>query len=87
MIGLIYTIDNWYKPPTHLLTNRNKIQVNRKKKRRDESVNLSIKRMSTIPNDFINFLVPVIQEFDGVVEQVRYVNSFSHHFKILYFLI
>ncbi|CAF0961263.1 unnamed protein product [Rotaria sordida] len=28
--------------------------------------------MSTIPNDFINFLVPVIQEFDGTVEQVRH---------------
>ena len=28
-------------------------------------------RMSTIPDDFVNFLVPVIQEFDGAVEQVR----------------
>ncbi|CAF0772964.1 unnamed protein product [Adineta steineri] len=28
--------------------------------------------MSTIPNDFVNFLVPVIQEFDGAVEQVRH---------------
>ncbi|CAF3448167.1 unnamed protein product [Rotaria socialis] len=28
--------------------------------------------MSTIPNDFVDFLVPVIQEFDGAVEQVRH---------------
>ncbi|UJR31519.1 hypothetical protein I4U23_019008 [Adineta vaga] len=28
--------------------------------------------MSTIPDDFVNFIVPVIQEFDGVVEQTRH---------------
>ncbi|CAF1216728.1 unnamed protein product [Adineta ricciae] len=26
---------------------------------------------SSIPDDFVSFIVPVIQEFDGVVEQVR----------------
>ena len=36
--------------------------------------------MSTIPNDFVAFLVPVIQEFDGVVEQVRYVDEFPEEF-------
>ncbi|CAF0959559.1 unnamed protein product [Rotaria magnacalcarata] len=28
--------------------------------------------MSTIPNDFVDFIVPVIQEFDEAVEQVRH---------------
>ena len=42
--------------------------------RRVTGVRLSIERMtSTIPDDFVSFIVPVIQEFDGVVEQVRYV--------------
>lgn len=36
--------------------------------------------MSTIPNDFVGFLVPLIQEFDGVVEQVRYADEFSGEF-------
>ncbi|CAF1144670.1 unnamed protein product [Adineta ricciae] len=27
---------------------------------------------STIPDDFVSFIVPVIQEFDGVVQQVRH---------------
>jgi hypothetical protein len=40
--------------------------------------------MSTIPNDFVNFLVPVIQEFDGVVEQVRYENLFLYNKIILF---
>lgn len=48
--------------------------------------------MSNIPTDFANFLVPVIQEFDGVVEQVRHrqlalgncLNSLNEELATLY---
>lgn len=41
---------------------------------------INSRSMSTIPNDFVGFLVPLIQEFDGVVEQVRYADEFSGEF-------
>ena len=86
-IGTSYTIENRPAPPMSRGANRERARIRSEHDNDDEHAEstcmcqlINSRSMSTIPNDFVGFLVPLIQEFDGVVEQVRYADEFLEEF-------